>query len=111
MCWWPPLGVSSSEVGTHPLAGPISGGWVLTPSGILIPYPWTYSPPTGIPNPPLDILTPTILTPSLWDNPLKHTHLLPVDRMTDICENITFPQILLRAVIFFEITSGNIPLS
>ena len=31
--------------------------------------------------------------------PSHHTCLPPVDRMTDACENITFPQLLLRTVI------------
>ena len=56
------------------------------------PTPWTYSPTT------LDIpTTPNIPTPS------GHTHALPLwdttpNRMTDTCENITFPQVRSRPV-------------
>ena len=62
----------------------------------------------------LDIPTTSSLTEGTWDQaypPLPKKDLVPViatpppvHRMKDTCENITFPQLLLRAVIKYDKT-------
>ena len=47
---------------------------------------------------PLPHMPPSPCIPLLPCTPLCHTW-PPLDRMTDACENITFPQLLLRSVI------------
>ena len=81
--WWPPLGVIPPD----------------------IPTPWTYPLPYGrnlgpsIPPPQkgpgtMDTQTPW-RRPGTEDTP---THPLWTEWLTDTCENITFPQLLLRTV-------------
>ena len=65
-------------VGSHPLAGHRSR---------LSTHP-SYSPPTPW----------NTHHPLKYSNP-GHTHSPPPDKMTDICENVTFPLLLLRVVI------------
>ena len=93
--WWPPLGVGSRGDGYlrfHvqewvPPAGTMSvGGWV--------PSPWAYTRPLDIRTHPLGYSPSDIPTPS--DTPPPRTYPPHVDRLTDTCENITFPRLQLQ---------------
>ena len=69
-------------------------------------YHWSHVHWHGYPHLPSGINTPWKYTHSwdthplpLWDPPPRHTHPPPVDRISDTYKNITFPQLLLQAVI------------
>ena len=107
VCWW---GVSASvHTGIHP-PGPGPGhppGLAWTPPGLGLdtpqawpghPLAWAWTSPLG-----LGLDTPVGLgldTPRAWawTTPRGQTP-LSVDRMTDRCKNITFPQLRLRTVV------------
>ena len=73
-------------------------GWEPTPSGPMSGgrYPPQTYPPLDIPNPKKDLIP---VVPTAWKDMGPGIPTPPPNRMTDICENITFPQLLLQAVI------------
>ena len=86
--WWPAIGISTGRWGRG--LG-IQREWGSYPRIILRTHPLGYLPP------------PRYLPP-----PPRYS---PVDRMTDACENINFPQLLLWAVMMrlFERNYRNFP--